>query len=315
MARYRKIAPGMWGDKTFRRLSGSGPCGQTLWIYLLTGPHTNIIPGLFRATQEGMAAELGWAPEAFREAFREVTSNGLCEADWDAHVVSIKNVIKYDEPQAPNVVKAWRKAADEIPECGLKTRHLLSLYAFLQGKGKAFAKAFVEAFGEPSAMAFEEHSPPEPSPEPSPKDQDPTDLEGGSPPPAPLELFPQEPPRFKRSSKDGEAKAQAFLEPFLDVLLTKCPARFAMVDLPVGKPLWVLRAHAQKHERAEWETLGEWLAAGGDAYRESLSCQDLSWRFPDLLAKALLWDSEGRRSFVKTAPQRRGGVIDPPPGM
>ena len=44
----------MWGDKSFRELSAPQPCGQALWIYLLTGPHTTPLPGLFMAGEAGL---------------------------------------------------------------------------------------------------------------------------------------------------------------------------------------------------------------------------------------------------------------------
>ena len=42
--RYRKIEVRMWGDEKFRMLSPLPPSGQSLWLFLLTGPHTGPIP-------------------------------------------------------------------------------------------------------------------------------------------------------------------------------------------------------------------------------------------------------------------------------
>jgi len=164
MARYRKIDPRMWGDARFNRLSRLQPSGQALWLYLLTGPHTNCIPGLFRATEEGLAAELGWGLDGFRVAYADAKAEGMVEADWDAHVVSISNVIKYDSPTSINTIKAWRKQADDIPECELKERHLSRLYAFLDGnrESKAFAKAFAKAFGGSSELPPQQQQQPQP---------------------------------------------------------------------------------------------------------------------------------------------------------
>src|SRR6266446_3179831 len=49
MSRYRKIDTRMWGDVRFRELSSPSPSGKYLWMFLLTGPQTSNIPGLFRA--------------------------------------------------------------------------------------------------------------------------------------------------------------------------------------------------------------------------------------------------------------------------
>jgi hypothetical protein len=90
MSVYRKVEISMWGDDKFRRLSPLPPSGQSLWIYLLTGPHTGAMPGLSRIGRAAMAEDLGWSPEALAEAFRELFREGLAEADWQARVVWLR---------------------------------------------------------------------------------------------------------------------------------------------------------------------------------------------------------------------------------
>jgi len=134
----------MWGDCRFRNLSPPQPCGKYLWIFLLTGPQTSNIPGLFRAGEMALAEELGWSVEGFRKAFAEPFQEGLVKADWKARVVWIPNAIKYNPPDNPNVVKSWRTAWDEIPECLLKVDAYERLKAFTEGLGEGFGKAFTE---------------------------------------------------------------------------------------------------------------------------------------------------------------------------
>ena len=107
MSLYRKIEVRMWGDYKFRKLSPLPPCGQGLWIYLLTGPHTGPIPGLFRVSQATLADELGWSVEAFQEAFGEAFREGMVEADWEAKVVWVPKAIHCNPPASPNVVTSW----------------------------------------------------------------------------------------------------------------------------------------------------------------------------------------------------------------
>jgi|ERR1035437_7014825 hypothetical protein len=149
MSRYRKIETRMWADSRFRELSSPGPSGKYLLIFLLTGPQTNNIPGLCRAGEMALAEELEWSAEAFQEAFGELSRKGLAEADWKAHVVWVPNAIKYNQPESPNVVKSWRHAWDEIPECPLKSIAHKRLKAFMEDLGQAFAKAFAEACPQP----------------------------------------------------------------------------------------------------------------------------------------------------------------------
>lgn len=168
MARYRKIDPRMWGDEKFRSLSKPQPNAQTLWIYLLTGPHTNSCPGLYHIGEKALAEALGWELKAFRKAFQEAFREGMVEADWEAHVIFIPNVILYDYPPSPNVVKFWGKCFDEIPECNLKVKYYQHLKAFLEGFHKGFQEAFVKAFVKPFIKPLPI---PEPEPEPEPREE------------------------------------------------------------------------------------------------------------------------------------------------
>jgi len=63
---YRNVSVRMWGDERFRRLSNDA---KFLWLYLLTGPHTTALPGLFAASKAHIAEELAWEPETFDRHF------------------------------------------------------------------------------------------------------------------------------------------------------------------------------------------------------------------------------------------------------
>ncbi|AMR80227.1 hypothetical protein A2G96_05720 [Cupriavidus nantongensis] len=152
-ARYRKIEVRMWGDEKFRALSPLQPSAQALWVFLLTGPHTGPIPGLFRAGRAALAEELDWPVEAFDEAFREVFREGMAKADWKAKVVWIPNALKCNKPESPNVVKSWASEWSQIPECALKREAFESLKANTCALSEAFGKAFAEAFGMASGKA------------------------------------------------------------------------------------------------------------------------------------------------------------------
>jgi len=165
MARYRKIDPRIWGDEKFRTLSRPQPNAQTLWLYLLTGSHTNSCPGIFNIGEMALAENLGWSLEGLRKAFKEVLGKGLAKADFEARVIIIPNALKYDHPESPNVVKYWGKMFDEVPECALKNEYYLLLKAFMEAFGEAFGEAFKEGFRE--SITIPE---PEPEPEPEPKE-------------------------------------------------------------------------------------------------------------------------------------------------
>lgn len=148
MSRYRKVELKTWTDEKFRRLSPMPPSGQGLWLFLMTGPHTGPIPGLFRAGRAGMAEELDWDIEAFDKAFAEVFDQGMAKADFKARVVWLPNALKHNKPESPNVVRSWRVELDLLPECDLKTEAVAYIRDFLKGFGEAYLLAFDEITGD-----------------------------------------------------------------------------------------------------------------------------------------------------------------------
>jgi hypothetical protein len=129
MARYRKIDPRIWNDEKFRSLSDQG---KLVFFMLLTHPNMTAL-GAMRATMAGLAEELGWSAEAFREAFHEGVSKGMAEHDPKACFVSLPRFLKYNAPESPNVIKAWVGALDLLPECELKTRVVARSRDFAKG--------------------------------------------------------------------------------------------------------------------------------------------------------------------------------------
>jgi hypothetical protein len=142
VSRYRKVEVRTYGDEKFCKLSRVLPSGQSLWIYLITGPHTTSVPGLFRAGRAALAEELGWDQEAFDKAFQEVFREGMAKADWSSRVVWIPNAIKHNAPENPNVVKGWATSLDVIPECALKVEALEAIGKHLESMNPSFLEAF-----------------------------------------------------------------------------------------------------------------------------------------------------------------------------
>ena len=171
MSRYRKIEVRTWSDEKFRALSAIPPSGQGLWFFLLTGPHTTAIPGLFRAGRAAMAEELGWEVEAFDEAFLEVSAQGMAKADFKARLVWLPKALQHNKPESPNVVRGWRAELDLLPECDLKREAIASIRASLSELGKAYLQAFDELFSPVKSGNSEDVSKPsgKPSGKPSAK--------------------------------------------------------------------------------------------------------------------------------------------------
>lgn len=142
----------MYADAKFQALSPPKPSGQSLWLYLLTGPHTNLVPGLFSAGRAGLAEAIGWGQDDFDRCWEELVTQGVAQAAWKDRVVWIPNAIRHNEPASPSVVVSWRSHWPLIPECNLKWTAYKHLRNYLETKkGPGFASAFVSACLVPEA--------------------------------------------------------------------------------------------------------------------------------------------------------------------
>lgn len=169
MSRYRKIEVRTWSDERFRALSAMPASGQGLWFFLLTGPHTGPIPGLFRAGRAAMAEELGWDQEGFDEAFAEVSSQGMAKADFRAKLVWLPKALRHNKPESPNVVRGWKVEIDLLPECDLKRIAIASLRTTLAEMGSAYLSAFNEISPEKVSAEIEPFDKPKANAKPSEK--------------------------------------------------------------------------------------------------------------------------------------------------
>lgn len=153
MSRYRKVDPRIWNDEKFCAL---GDKAKLVFLMLLTHPGMTSL-GAMRATPGGLAEELGWTAEAFREAFREVLAQGMAEHDQKACLIALPRFVRYNLPESPNVVKAWVGALDLLPECALKQAAVQRAKEVVEGLQEGFGKAFTEAFAK--AMPYPEQKP------------------------------------------------------------------------------------------------------------------------------------------------------------
>lgn len=154
VGRYRKISIKIWGDDKFCKLSRPKPNGQTLWFYLLTGPHTIALPCAFQSGEAALAEALEWPLPAFRKVFDEVLDQGMVQADWKTRFVFIPKGLYHNRPESPNVVTGWRTAFDELPDCKLKEHAYEAVMTFL--KVEDYTEAFLKAFGEVYRFALPE---------------------------------------------------------------------------------------------------------------------------------------------------------------
>jgi hypothetical protein len=173
MGRYRKIETKIWSDKKFKQLSTLQPCGQGLWLFLLTAPQTGPVPGLFHAGRASLAEELGWNKDDFDKAFSELENQGLVKADFNAKLVWLPNAIKYNLPESPNVIKSWANELEQLPECDLLFEAIETIRTSIKNIGEdVIGKALPKASPKPLPKSLGKPSPKplgKPSPKPSGK--------------------------------------------------------------------------------------------------------------------------------------------------
>ena len=168
---YRTIDAGMWGDEKFRKLSRPQPNAQFLWVYLLTGAHTEGLPGLYAVGEAALAEALGWTVEELRPVFAELRELGMALADITARVIYLPNAIKYQAPCNQKHLQSLGKHFHRIPECELKTRWLAQLYEYAESQGEPYIEAFMSGFDTVWHTVCDRVSPPNPNPNPKPNPQ------------------------------------------------------------------------------------------------------------------------------------------------
>lgn len=137
---YRKLDVEIWSHPA---LAGVECRVTLLLVYLLTGPHTTSIPGLFRIGRAALAEALGWEPEDFASAWRTLAERGLVQADWHARLVWVPLAWSMEAPANPSVVKGWRDRWATLPKSDLLDRVTETFTAQLHAMGSAYETAFV----------------------------------------------------------------------------------------------------------------------------------------------------------------------------
>ncbi len=154
MSLYRRFPVDLHDDHRFTQLSRPQPCAQWLYVFLLTGRASIIVPGVVDAGEAALAEMLQWDLQEFRDCFQELVDKAMAIADWKARLVFLPDALAVNAPTPnnPNVVRAWRKAFDRLPECPLKDEILRRvknlLKTFSEQKQVKKPKCFTEPFAD-----------------------------------------------------------------------------------------------------------------------------------------------------------------------
>ncbi len=147
-SRYKPVFTQVWGDERFRALSAAPPNAQTLWLYLLTGPHLQCTPGITAEPLEAIAARLGWPLDATLTCFAELEAVGMAQVDRATHVLVVPRAPEYDPPRSVNTIVAWARELDALPECPLREEHRRRLLSVVpEGRDGALRRLAHERLG------------------------------------------------------------------------------------------------------------------------------------------------------------------------
>lgn len=123
---YRKIDPRLWDDERFVELS----CVEKLlWLYLLTGPHTTSLPGLWIVGIGELVDGLRLPAKSLQAGLEKLEAMGRLVLNPRSRLIRIPNAPRYNRPENARVLKAWFKLWSDIPDCQQKYDHLDSLRA------------------------------------------------------------------------------------------------------------------------------------------------------------------------------------------
>lgn len=159
---YRRVSVRLWTDDKVCRLSRLQPSGQALWLYLLTGPQTTALPGVFVAGRAALAEALEWEIEDFDRCLKELQELGLVQFDKASRLWFIPNAIRHNPPANPNVVLSWRTVWPLLPEVpmrdGIAAAYREALGRFTESFVKAFDQVVNGGPSKPSSKASEKPS-------------------------------------------------------------------------------------------------------------------------------------------------------------
>jgi hypothetical protein len=138
---YRKVSTQIYADARFAALSSPKANGKTLWLYLLTGPHTTNIPGLFAVSRETLASNLGWSVKDVTRIWKEfeAVDEGheyrMVMADWSKNLVFVPKAVAHNGVGSFNAVQGWRAQWNNLVECELKLEAWEAILAGFQAAG------------------------------------------------------------------------------------------------------------------------------------------------------------------------------------
>lgn len=131
----RLIDPALWNEarQLLRDEPDLGESAAVAWLYLLTGPHSNLL-GLYRLPLEYIAVDLAWSPERASHVLAVLEARSLVVYDPQTQLVWVPGTLRAQRLQNQNQVQAALRAVDALPDTPLFAALFDSIRAELSDK-------------------------------------------------------------------------------------------------------------------------------------------------------------------------------------
>lgn len=111
MREYGSVQTQFWSDLALQNLSTHA---KLLAVYLLTGPHTNML-GCFRLPIGYVAEDLKWDEERVYQAFSELSQVKFLIRDTESNWILITHFLDWNPIENPNQGKSLSKLFNRVP--------------------------------------------------------------------------------------------------------------------------------------------------------------------------------------------------------
>src|SRR6185312_2501399 len=292
MRDYARISPLFWSGDTGRRLRGDGDA-QVLAFYLMTCP-SSTMSGLFYLPLPTISHETGLSIPATRAALTRLEAAEFAFYDAEAELVWLPEMARcqvgIELSPGDNRIKGLLREIE---------RHRRSPFhaAFLDRYREAYhLPSEYETTAKPLRRGYASAARPlrsqdQDQEQVQDQEQDQEQVAPASPTRVPVITQP-EPLRLEAQDADTAA-ALTRADDALRELATASGGRFVASRLKRGQAIHVQKLLAVHSSSAAWRLVGEWLAAGGEAWRSDLDARCLG-DFEAWLAHATKWHDAGR---------------------
>ncbi len=123
MREYAKVAPGFWTGESGRKIRAAGPEALVVALYLVTGPHANMI-GLYYLPVPFIAHETGLSIDAVTEALERLVHIGFVCLDTERELVWVREMARFQVAErlkpADKRVTGIQTLLERIPDTPLR---------------------------------------------------------------------------------------------------------------------------------------------------------------------------------------------------